>query len=106
MKFNEKIQFISEGTESDGAGGFIPSEKIELSTFAFIEQLKRNRDIEQAQLKLDAVYRVRMYDRKSLTITTKMRVKWNNMFYNIISTPEVDDVRMSRFLVFDMIKSS
>ena len=102
-QLNEKIKFVTDGLISDGAGGVIPTTQIVLETFAKIEQLKRSRDLEQAQLQLPAVFRVMIYDRKDFSINPDMRVEWRGKTYNIISTPEMDDVRAMRTLTFDMI---
>ena len=101
-KLNEKIKFVTDGRISDGAGGVIPTTQTILETFAKIEQLKRSRDLEQAQLQLPAVFRVMIYDRKDFSINPDMGVERRNKIYNIISTPEMDDVRAMRTLTFDM----
>ena len=55
-KYDQRIQFGTEGTVSDGYGGYKPSFTVELETWARIEQLKISADIEQAQLKLPTMY--------------------------------------------------
>lgn len=101
-QLNEKIQFISEGTISDGAGGYIVSEIVELETFAQIKQLKKSRELDKAQMQLPSIFEVRIYDRKDFEVKTSHRVKWRGKIYNIASTPEIDDVRARRFLTFDI----
>ena len=99
---NQKIQFVTVGQVSDGAGGTVNQETIALTTFAFIEQLKRSRDLEQAQQMLKGVFRVVIYDRLGFAVNESMIVKWNSKKYSIISAPEIDDVRNRRFVTFDI----
>ena len=100
--FNERISFYKMGTQSDGAGGTVFDEILILSTFAKVEQLKKSSDLEQAQLNLKGVFRVSIHDRNGFKIDENLIVHWRGNKYNVISTPEIDDVRNRRFLTFDI----
>lgn len=103
-RFTQKIKFISEGQISDGAGGYENERIIELETFANIEQLRKGRDLEQAQLMLKGIYRVQIHYRKSFDVSEKLLVEWKNEIYNIISSPEINDVRINKVITFDIAK--
>ena len=103
-RYDQKISFISEGTTSDSYGGTTPTEIIELETFASIKQMSQSKTIEQLQLGLPATYKVSVQYRLNFTPTVAMRVVWRGNYYNIITTPEVENVRIQREWVFIISK--
>jgi len=103
-KYDQRIQFITEGAVSDGAGGTIPSTIDLLNTWARIEQLKASRDIAQAQMNLPAIYRVGVQARKGFAPQENSLIRWQNKVYMIISSPVVDDVRLNKEWIFDIRK--
>lgn len=103
-RYDQKIKFITEGTQDDGYSGTIPQEIEVLETFAAITQLSQSRSIEQAQLGLPATFVVNVQYREGFTPTVDMRVVWKEEKYNIITTPEVSDVRMQREWTFSISK--
>jgi len=103
-KYDQRVQFITEGTVSDGAGGTIPGVIVLLDTWARIEQLKVSRDVAQAQLNLPQIYRVGVQARKGFTPQANNLVRWQNKVYMIISSPVVDDVRYNKEWIFDIRK--
>jgi SPP1 family predicted phage head-tail adaptor len=101
MRLTEKIQAISEGSKSDDYGGSIPVDTVDFEAWASIEQLRTSKDIEQAQISLPSTFRVRTrkeFDKKQI-------VKWRGKKYSILSTPQVDFVRRSRFYTFNMTEA-
>lgn len=100
--FDQKIQFVSEGKVSDGKGGYIPQEIVELSTYAAIEQLKQSRSLEQVQMKLPSAYRVSIHARESFTPTVGKKVKWRGEYFNIITAPVEENTRYRKLLTFDI----
>lgn len=102
-KYDQRISFITEGTTSDGYGGYTPTETTVLTTWAQIEQLSKSSDIEQAQIKFPAVYRVHVMARKSFMPSQTHIVKWNNEKFRILGSPVIDDVRYKNEIVFDMV---
>ena len=103
-RYDQKISFISEGTTADNYGGTTPTETIELETFASIKQMSQSKTIEQLQLGLPATYKVSVHYRLNFTPTVAMRVVWRGNYYNIITTPEVENVRIQREWVFIISK--
>ena len=103
-RYDQKISFISEGTTADNYGGTTPTETIELETFASIQQMSQSKTIEQSQLGLPATYKVSVQYRLRFTPTVAMRVVWRGNYYNIITTPEVENVRIQREWVFIISK--
>lgn len=101
-RYDQKIEFVTFGQISDGAGGFNPIEKSELKTWASVEQLRRNKDIQEAQIKLPNTYRVRVQVREGFYPKIEMVVKWRGNNYQMLSAPEVDDVRMGKEWIFDI----
>lgn len=101
-RYDQKIEFLSEGTVSDGAGGYIPQEVVILSTFAAIEQLPQSRSLEQVQMKLPSVFRVSIHHRQSFTPKVADIVRWKGERYNIITSPVIEDVRYGKQLTFDI----
>ena len=103
-RYDQKISFISEGTTADNYGGTTPTEQVVLETFASIKQMSQSKTIEQSQLGLPATYKVSVQYRSGFTPTVAMRVIWRNARYNIITTPEVENVRIQREWVFIISK--
>ena len=103
-RYDQKISFISEGMTADNYGGTTPTETIELETFASIKQMSQSKTIEQLQLGLPATYKVSVQYRLNFTPTVAMRVVWRGNYYNIITTPEVENVRIQREWVFIISK--
>ena len=103
-RYDQKISFISEGMTADNYGGTTPTETIELETFASIKQMSQSKTIEQSQLGLPATYKVSVQYRLNFTPTVAMRVVWRGNYYNIITTPEVENVRIQREWVFIISK--
>lgn len=101
-RYDQKIQFITEGSASDGYGGYIPVENIDLETFAAIEQMPRAKTLEQFNPDLPMVYRVRIHHRSSFTPTVGSLVDWNGNRYRIITSPVLDDVRKRKEITFEM----
>ena len=101
MRLTEKIQAVSEGSQPDGYGGNIPVEVVDFEAWANIEQLRTSKDIEQAQLNFPATYMVktrREFFEHNL-------IEWRGKKYSILSTPQVDFVRRSRFYTFNMTEA-
>jgi hypothetical protein len=105
-KYDQKIQFVSFGKVSNGSGGYIPTEKTDLVTFARIDQLRVRADVEQAQKQLPATYRVGVIARNGFNPTVKNVIKWRGEAYQIISTPQVESVRLHKEWIFDIIRSN
>ena len=103
-RYDQKISFISEGTTADSYGGTTPTEQVVLETFASIKQMSQSKTIEQLQLGLPATYKVSVQYRLNFTPTVAMRVVWRGNYYNIITTPEVENVRIQREWVFIISK--
>lgn len=101
-RYDQKIQFLTEGEVSDGAGGTIPGDIPVLETFAAIEQLKQSRSIEQVQMRLPATYRVGVQVRKNFIPSVNMRVLWMGQKYSIITSPVVENVRYQQQWTFDI----
>lgn len=105
IAYDQKIEFYSISNVSDGYGGVTNSDKLELSTFAKITQMKQPRTIDVAQLSFPSVFAVEIQKRKNFEPTTAMFVKWRGENYNIISEPTTDDVRMGRTITFNIRKT-
>lgn len=104
-KYDQKVEFVSFTKVSDGAGGYIPTENVDLTTFARITQLKIKADIEQAQMNLPATYRVGVMVRSGFLPMVQNNVKWRGDLYQIITTPQVEGVRLQKEWVFDIIRA-
>ena len=52
LRLNHKIQFIKEEKQQDNTGGYDVVEVVALETWAKIEQLKVQKDIEQGECKI------------------------------------------------------
>ena len=101
-RYDQKIEFITEGNVPDGAGGYVPTIDVVLATWARIEQLPTSKNIEQAQMQLPSIFRLGVQARKGFTITTAHSVRWRNEIYQIISSPTVADVRLRKEWIFDI----
>lgn len=100
--YNQKIQFIHEGQVPDGYGGCMPSDVVDLETFARIEQLPQSRSIEQVQMKLPSTYRVGVQARSGFYPSVNNMVKWRGEKYSIITSPVVENVRLNQEWIFDI----
>ena len=103
-RYDQKIIFVSEGTISDNYGGTTPTDEVVLETFASIKQMSQSKTIEQSQLGLPSTYKVSVQYRAGFKPTVAMRIIWRNERYNIITTPEVENVRIQREWVFIISK--
>lgn len=102
LNLEHKIQFVIEGTRSDGYGGTIPDKSIVESTYAKIEQLSQSRNLEQVHLGLPSAFRVEILNRKGFKPDVRMLVKWRGEYYRIITTPVINHTRMMQTLTFDI----
>jgi len=101
---DQRIDFFEEQSTQDASGNNVVTNVLVLSTFAKIEQLKQSRKLEDAQLKFPSTYDVTILNRSGFFPNTNMVVKWRGETYNIISTPEIDDVRVRKFYSFIISK--
>lgn len=101
-RYDQVIEFWSEGMVSDGYGGYTPKPLLELKTWARIEQLKISADIEQAQLKLPTMYRVGVMARDGFIPSVEHIVKWRGKMYRIVNAPVVESVRYRQEWIFDI----
>ena len=101
-RYDQQIEFWSEGMVSDGYGGYTPKPLLELKTWARIEQLKVSANIEQAQMQLPTVYRVGIMLRAGFMPSVQHVVKWREKNFRIINAPVVENVRYGKELVFDI----
>lgn len=100
--YDQKIAFFTEGKTSDGLGGYVVAKTTVLETFASVEQLTQKRDLEQAQLSFPAIFRVKIMYRNIFKPEVKHRVSWMGKNFNIISAPQLDNVRRPLEWVFDI----
>ena len=112
-RFDQRVAFYNQGDNSDNAGGYVPAlsplidENIAsaipyVRTWANIEQLKAPKNMVLQQLEIPEVYSVNIHYRNSLNIEGGMIVLWNNKLFRILNKPVVNDIRLRRFLSFDM----
>lgn len=99
-RYDQKIKFVTDGQVTDSYGGYTPSEVVQLTTYAAIEQVTQTRAIEQMQIGLPATYRVSVMYRQSFIPTKDMRIVWRDVKYNITTAPEVNNVRMQKEWTF------
>ena len=101
-RYDQQIEFWSEGMVSDGYGGYTPKPLLELKTWARIEQLKVSANIEQAQMQLPTMYRVGVMAREGFTPSVEHVVKWRGKMYRIVNAPVVESVRYRQEWIFDI----
>src|SRR5574344_2486235 len=105
-RYDQKIKFVTDGQVADDYGGYTPYEVDILTTFAAIEQVQEARSFSQArtmqqsEFGFPATYVVSVMYRQSFIPTKDMRVIWRDVKYNIITSPEVNDVRMQKEWTF------
>ena len=100
IRLTEKVEVISYGSASDGAGGTIPVKQVLFEMYVAIEQLQTRKDIEQAQMTFPSTYRVK--SRKAVEVGNI--ISWKGKEFVVTSTPYTGDVRRVRYYYFDMIK--
>src|SRR5574344_1337949 len=105
-RYDQKIKFVTEGQDVDNYGGYTPSEVDILTTYAAIEQTQaarsfsQARTMQQSEFGFPATYVVSVMYRQSFIPTKDMRVVLRYVKYNMITSPEVNDVRMQKELTF------
>ena len=62
IRLTEKVEIISYGSTSDGAGGTIPVKQVLFEMYVAIEQLQARKDIEQAQLSCELLSKTCIFD--------------------------------------------
>lgn len=102
--YSERISFISFGTTSDGAGGYIPSELVELSTFARVIQSKSGNDIESLQLSLPKTYVIGVQWRSGFIPNETMQILYRNSKHKIVNV-FLNDERQRKEWIISMVKS-
>ena len=100
IRLTEKVEVISYGSVSDGAGGTIPVKQVLFEMYVAIEQLQARKDIEQAQMTFPLTYRVK--SRKD--VEKGSIISWKGKEFVVTSTPYTEDIRRVRYYYFDMIK--
>lgn len=84
-RYDQKVSFVSFGITSDGAGGTIPVEVSELSTYARVIDLTGSQKdaVLQGELSLPKVYEIGVRHRNNFAITNAMKVKYRGEIYQI-----------------------
>ena len=103
-KYDRKIKFINLGTVSDGSGGFIPTPTIQLETFARVEQMKGNNNLEQAQLGLPQTYKVGVQFRDGFFPNVSQIIQYDGYDHKILSV-EVKNERMRKEFIITMVRN-
>ena len=101
-KYDQRIEFTTEGTTADSYGGYTPTEISVLTTWARIEQLTASKNIEQAQMQLPTIYRVGVQCRDGFLPEVKHLIKWRGKKFKIINSPTVQSVRLNQEWIFDV----
>lgn len=100
--YDQRIQFISFGQVSDGAGGYTPVEEVLLTTLARFDQLKQSGSLEKVLMGLPTAYRLGIMVRSGFEIKVGMLVKWKDVVYKVLNAPTVVSVRYQKEWVFDI----
>lgn len=82
-KYDQKVIFVTWGSEPDGYGGTVPIESLVLETFASVKQINGGSSNEQGQMLFPNIFQVRVQMRDGFTPTTAMMVKYRGVFYKI-----------------------
>ena len=101
-RYDQKIEFVTEGSTSDGSGGYVPTIDVVLATWARVEQLQTSKNIEQAQMQLPTIYRVGVQCRDGFLPEVKHLIKWRGKKFKIINSPTVQSVRLNQEWIFDI----
>ncbi|TYP89421.1 SPP1 family predicted phage head-tail adaptor [Sphingobacterium allocomposti] len=105
-KYDQRIEFVKYGQEPDGAGGYIPTREVILSSWASVEQLKQRKDLEAVSMGLKSAFRVRMMVRKEFKPGVGTNVEWRGKTYAVTTDPQVENVRMQQEWIFDITQSN
>lgn len=101
-KYDQRIKLFNEGVIPDGYGGTTPSVVEVLTTWARVEQLKVSKNIEQAQMSLQTMYRVGVLCRDGFEPSVENIVEWMGKRYAIVNAPTVESVRYQQEWQFDI----
>jgi SPP1 family predicted phage head-tail adaptor len=103
-KYDRRCKFISLGAVSDGAGGFLPSETVELETFCRVIQLSGTSNIEQAQLGLPKTYTLGIQYRNGFEPNTSLMIDYDGNRHKITGV-DLNSERQRKEWVITMVRS-
>jgi SPP1 family predicted phage head-tail adaptor len=101
-KYDQKVEFISFQTISDGAGGTIVSPTTLLSTFASVKQTRGNNALEAGEMVLPNTYQISIQYRASFVPSEIYQVLYRTRYYKITGV-QLNDERMHKEYIINMV---
>lgn len=98
-KYDQKVEFISFQTISDGAGGTIPTATTILNTFASVTQTRASNAIEASDLVLPNTYRVAIQYRSSFTPLVDYQILYRSKYYKITGVQLLDERQHKEYII-------
>jgi SPP1 family predicted phage head-tail adaptor len=101
-KYDQKVEFVSFQTISDGAGGTIVSPATLLSTFASVKQTRGNNALEAGEMVLPNSYQIAIQYRASFVPSERYQVLYRTRYYKITGV-QLNDERMHKEYIINMV---
>jgi SPP1 family predicted phage head-tail adaptor len=101
-KYDQKVEFVSFQTISDGAGGTIVSPTTLLNTFASVKQTRGNNALEAGEMVLPNTYQIAIQYRASFVPSEIYQVLYRTRYYKITGV-QLNDERMHKEYIINMV---
>jgi SPP1 family predicted phage head-tail adaptor len=101
-KYDQKVEFVSFQTVSDGAGGTTVTPATRLSTYASVKQTNGSNALEAGEMVLPNTYTITIQHRVSFIPSETHQVYYRNRYYKIIGI-QLDDQRQHKEYIIKMV---
>jgi len=101
-KYDQKVEFVSFQTISDGAGGTTVTPATFLSTFASVTQTRGGNALEAGEMVLPNTYQIAIQYRASFVPSENYQVYYRNRYYKITGV-QLDEQRQHKEYIINMV---
>jgi len=101
-KYDQKVEFVSFQTISDGAGGTTVTPGTFLSTFASVKQIRANNALEAGEMVLPNTFQIAIQYRVSFVPSENYQVFYRSKYYKITGV-QLNDERQHKEYVINMV---
>jgi SPP1 family predicted phage head-tail adaptor len=101
-KYDQKVEFVSFQTISDGAGGTTVTPATSLSTFASVKQTRAGNALEAGEMVLPNTYQIAIQYRVSFVPSENYQVFYRSKYYKITGV-QLNDERQHKEYIINMV---
>jgi len=101
-KYDQKVQFVSFQTISDGAGGTTVAPAVSLTTFASVNQTRGGNALEAGEMVLPNTYKIAIQYRVAFVPSEIYQVYYRTQYYKITGV-QLDEQRQHKEYIINMV---